>query len=152
MSGSIIYSYVYGNPLRYTDPLGLVGIGEVVTQIGAVGPIDARTASQIADQSLAAAKNSGLPGLHNGQADAYRHCLWSCEMTKAIGGKQAEEVGNIHEKYGKNPPGETCMDLRNNAQGRNAANGPDCATSCRGLLTGGQLQTSPGGTPPSNLY
>lgn len=146
------YLYANANPLSFTDPLGLVSLGEVLSQVGAVGPIDAHTASNIADQSLAAAANSGLPGLHNGSADAYRHCLWSCEMAKAIGAKQAEEVGNIHEKFGKNPPGETCMDLRNNAQGRNAANSPDCASSCRGLLTGGKLQTSPGGTPPSKLY
>ncbi|KFB69757.1 RHS repeat-associated core domain-containing protein [Candidatus Accumulibacter vicinus] len=144
LTGSVnLYQYANANPLSFSDPSGLVSAGEVLAQIGAVGPIDAYTAKQLADQSLAAAQKSGLPGQHNGQADAYRHCLWSCLMAQKIGAKQAREVGDIHEKHGENPPGETCMDLHNNAQGRNAASGKDCAASCRSLLSGGKLMNSP---------
>lgn len=151
--GLNIYAYVGGDPLSHSDVYGLASNEEKVTQVLAVGPADALTASQLADQALSAAQASGLQGLHNGPADAYRHCLWSCEMSRAIGEDQAEDVGNIHEELGNNPPGETCMDLHNNSQGRGSAGRPgSCDSNCRGLLKNGGLQTSPGGTPQSDLY
>jgi RHS repeat-associated protein len=146
------YAYALSDPINFIDPLGLVSLREILAQIGAVGPIDANTANNLADQSLAAAQNSGLGGLHNGPADAFRHCLWSCLMAQQIGADQAKKVGDLHERYGENPPGETCMDLHNNAQGRGAAGNGDCSSSCMGLLNGGQLQRSPGGTPPGGGY
>ena len=151
--GTNIYIYALSSPLNYIDPLGLVSIREILGQIGAVGPVDASTANDLANQALRDAQKSGLDGLHNGPADAYRHCLWSCMMAQKIGADQAKKVGDLHEKYGENPPGETCMDLNNNAKGRDAAgNGKDCSSSCMNLLRSGQLQTSPGGTPSNTGY
>lgn len=150
--GLNLYVYVDGGPIGNFDPLGLVGLREVVVQGIAVGPFDAYTAGKLASEATEDAKKSGLPGEHNGPADAYRHCMWSCKMAKSVGAKQAQEVGNIHEQYGQNPEGEICMDLHNNAAGRGASGGQDCAASCRGLLKEGKLQTFPAGAAPDNLY
>ncbi len=153
--GFNLFAFVSNNPINYKDPLGLKGCscGEKITQVGGVGPLDALTASGLADEAYAAAAASGLPGRHNGQQDAFRHCYWSCRMAQEIGAGQAQTVGNIHEECGGNPPGETAMDLNNNASGRGfGAPGANCGTACMGAVNSGTLQTSPGGTPPSLIY
>ncbi|HEY9420883.1 MAG TPA: RHS repeat-associated core domain-containing protein, partial [Thermoanaerobaculia bacterium] len=146
------YIYALSNPINYIDPTGLTSIWEILGQIGSVGPIDANTARRLANEALEAAQRSGLDGLHNGPADAFRHCLWSCTMAQQLGADQAKRIGDNHERYGENPPGEQCMDYHNNDQGRRAAGNGDCANSCRSLLNSGQLVTSPGGTPPGGAY
>jgi RHS repeat-associated protein len=151
--GINLYGFVQNNPVNWVDPMGLTSPEEIATQIGAVGPFDANTANNLANDALQEAQKSGLPGLHNGSGDAFRHCYWSCRMTQDIGEDQAEDVGNIHEACGNNPPGETAMDLNNNKVGRSLGKpGVDCKKECMNQVTSGGLQTSPGGTPPTKIY
>ena len=127
------YSYAFSNPINYADPLGLAPcpLGEELTVVLAVGPIDAFTAWSLANQALSLAQNIGLPGLHNGHADAFRHCYWSCRMAQEIGVSQAKEVGDIHEDCNPNPAAERAMDLFNNAKGRGFGSSTgDCKDAC----------------------
>lgn len=127
--------------------------GEAAAQIAAVGPLDANTARRLANQALAAALASGLPGPVNGPADAFRHCLWSCRMAQEIGAGQAKEVGDAHERCNKGSAGEEAMDQANNSTGRGFGTpGADCNTLCLQAARDGTLQTAPGGTPPANPY
>jgi len=171
--GVNLYAFVRNSPVGRTDFLGLQSMiippggrgrpkpkpgdpcpcGEAAAQVAAVGPLDARTARRLANEALAAARASGLPGLHNGQADAFRHCFWSCRMAQQIGADQAEEVGDTHERCNKNPVGEEAMDQANNAAGRDFGTaGANCHDLCLQAAHDGTLQTSPGGTPPANPY
>ena len=79
---------------------------------------------ELADKSLKADANTGLPGPHNGPADAWRHCYWNCLMTDEIGKDQAEFVADNHEKHGGGPAIENLMDSRNNWEGR------ECGSNC----------------------
>jgi RHS repeat-associated protein len=169
------------NPVEWIDPSGL---NEKIAHVVKIGPLDAikakrnasdatKKANQQYNDFLSSGGKIGLDSLHNGQADAYRHCLWSCEMSRSIGADQAETVGNIHEIYGTRsgqPPGEEAMDIHNNAQGRAAATlgckktpsrtpisvpnitCPSCSDNCLDLLKNGQLQDSTGGIPPKINY
>jgi len=161
--GPNLYAFVRNNPVGRIDFLGLLGnpnpkpdpcpCGEAAAQIAAAGPIDANTARRLANEALAAARASGLPGLHNGPADAFRHCFWSCRMAQEIGAGQAKEVGDTHERCNKNPAGEESMDQANNATGRGFGTpGANCHDLCLQAARDGTLQTSPGGTPPANPY
>ncbi|WP_372386302.1 RHS repeat domain-containing protein [Xanthomonas citri pv. malvacearum] len=105
--------------------------GEKKQVLQLVGPFDALKAKSMANKALSDARNSGLPGLHNGSADAYRHCTWSCDMSRSIGVKKAQLVGDNHEAWGGNPSGETKMDLFNNRSGREySAMSGSCSSLC----------------------
>src|SRR5688572_16047328 len=58
---------------------------EKLFAVASTDPITAYRASEIATESLAAAQATGLPGLHNGPADAWRHCYWNCRMAQTVG-------------------------------------------------------------------
>jgi RHS repeat-associated protein len=147
LAGLNLYEYAHASPGRFVDPLGL-DIKEMVRAIWNVGPLDAWTASTLADAALRGAEATGLDGLHNGPADAYRHCLWSCEMTKALRIQQAKLVADEHEYAGQRSgqnPAERKMDEANNYAGRHCRipNGkgkmPTCEEACMGLLRSGRL-------------
>ena len=127
------------------DPTGMgCQCGEAFTAICAVGPIDAYTANELANEASAAARATGLPGIRNGQADAFRHCFWSCRMAQQIGSDQAKKIGDIHEECRSGPAGETAMDLANNASGRAlGVPGADCSAGCLGAVAAGSLVTTP---------
>ena len=143
--GLNFYGYVRNNPVLFSDPLGMkCDLGEAASQVCAIGPVDAWTARGNAKEAEKATSNSGLPGAHNGPADAFRHCFWNCRMAQDIGKNQAKKVGDIHEDCGSGPPGENNMDLNNNRVGRSLGNkGVDCAAACRRALNNGSLVKSP---------
>jgi hypothetical protein len=67
-----------------------------------------------------AAAASGLPGWHNGPADAFRHIVASAEATRRYGAPIALGLGEGHEYRGNRegqPHDEAEMDRRNNAIG-----------------------------------
>lgn len=137
------------NALNVVALLGPCPLGEKLTAILAVGPIDAWTANSLANDANNAARDSGLPGAHNGQRDAFRHCFWSCRMTQEIGADQAKDIGDIHEDCNPNPADELAMDQHNNAAGRayGSKPGTDCNSACLSGVNDGTLQNSVGGTP-----
>ncbi len=117
----------------------MISRGEKWDAITGVGPWDAYKASKIADYALAAANKTGLPGLHNGPADAWRHCFWNCEMTKALGREQAETIAMNHELNGSGPKVETSMDLLNNWTGQKCGSSENCDQCCQDKLDSGGL-------------
>jgi hypothetical protein len=57
-------------------------------------------------------------GLHNGWADAVRHCYWSGLMAYHFGYDTAKGFGDRHEQTPGQDPREKNMDLHNNEMGR----------------------------------
>ena len=110
-----------------------------------IGPWDAFRTNLDASDASAVTKNSKLPGIHNGEADAFRHCYWSCIMTIRMGEAQAKSVGDTHEEYAKNtqPKNEEIMDLHNNEQGRKCGllskSKDECNKGCISKLDSGDL-------------
>jgi hypothetical protein len=123
--------------------------GEMWDALTGVGPIDALKARTMANEALAAARNTGLPGLHNGPADAWRHCYWNCTMTGGIGADQARTIADNHERHGSGPAIENNMDQHNNAEGRGCG-GSNCDTCCQGKLDRGELRVLDRPEDPAN--
>jgi hypothetical protein len=118
--------------------------GEKWDQITGVGPLDAWAAKDAAQEALAHAGSSGLPGFSDGPQDAYRHALWTCLMTLSIGASQAKEVGDIHEQQVTNPDDMIqLMDNFNNSIGillsKQAKQKSDCPGLVMGALRRGNL-------------
>jgi hypothetical protein len=95
------------------------------------------------------------------QGDAWRHCLWQCEVAKRWGANVAEAVGDIHEetglaeaaaqpqvknRFGRTPKEQeairTDMDQLNNQIGRNCAQAKSCKECCLHQLSIGRLITT----------
>jgi hypothetical protein len=56
--------------------------------------------------------------LHNGGADAFRHCYWSGLMAQEFGVDTAQGFADRHEYVGDQPEAERNMDWYNNGKGR----------------------------------
>lgn len=150
-------NYFFPPPEHELDP-SVKGCkcGEALNCLWLVGDACAQ-AKQLANEALAAAQATGLPGAHNGQQDAFRHCYWSCTMTAAFGGGKAKTIGDLHEECGQGPANETCMDLWNNAIGRHRGDlirrtkfddpKKKCRKYCLAALSDSSLQSSPGCPP-----
>lgn len=54
---------------------------------------------------------------HNGQGDAFRHCLWSALLSRDIGYMHALRYTSADGDFPANPALEKAMDLHNNAVG-----------------------------------
>jgi hypothetical protein len=57
---------------------------------------------------------SGLPGRHNGPADALRHIAGIAEATRRYGAMPAAIAGEINEQFGKDLSDALQMDRNNN--------------------------------------
>jgi len=89
---------------------------------------------------------SGLEGVHNGESDAFRHCVTSCIAANEFGDFGAKLLGDLNEDkadLGGQPYCERQMDENNNAKGRELAQKADddasCASGCLGALASGEL-------------
>jgi hypothetical protein len=60
------------------------------------------------------ANASGLPGRHNGPADAFRHIAGIAEATRRYGAMPAAMAGETNEQFGKDLPDALQMDRHNN--------------------------------------
>ncbi|ASV76675.1 hypothetical protein THTE_4074 [Thermogutta terrifontis] len=163
-----LYRYVGNKPTGFQDPTGLkqspCPCGEGWAQIRAVGPINAWIANRLSHQAIRETQRvaerlpGGPDGLHNGPADAFRHCYWSCLMCRRLGQDVAKRIADVHEYCARDdqPAAEEAMDQFNNAVGRkigkSARSDEDCSRGCESAVHEGRLQLSPGGTPPANSY
>lgn len=84
------------------------------------------TIKKMNDEVSYAARESDLPGVHNGPGDAYRHALGAAAMTRKYGSHIARLAGVANEVLGagkavlkgESPAWrETLMDLNNNERG-----------------------------------
>lgn len=163
VDGPDVYPYVANAPVGRVDPMGLKScrctFGETITQGIGVG-WSAKTANDLhslaSDEAMRVAPllPGGTLGLHNGAADAFRHCYWSCLMAEQIGPAKAKIVGDIHEACEKrNPPDEEAMDQFNNSFGRQlGVRGLNCHDQCFWAASTGWTQNSPSGSPPSGTW
>jgi len=125
--------YLGSAPLQGVDSMGLSGGGgfamlqklkkesEDVWE-PQVGADSASTGYRAAVAAFKNAALSGFSGLHGGEQDAYRHCLWSCLMGISIGVEDAETIGTLHEMNDWTYL-LSGMDLKNNKEGRKCAEG-----------------------------
>jgi len=115
--------YVASNPLRYYDPYGL-DLQELIVDVRDAGLFDTLLGYYYSRDAFKEAKESGLPGPHNGKRDAYRHCVWSCIMASNLTQGDARVIGDNHEEAGSRsgqPSSESSMDKHNNRMGRACA-------------------------------
>lgn len=134
------YMYVHGNPVMYKDPTGHLSImgvkisdheptdAEIAVRDKDPAPMNALAANKLqAEKMSEQLTKKGVfekNGLHNGQADAFRHAYASALTAKKYGADRAITAANAHESYldtdGKMLPDkniEAEMDRRNNAAG-----------------------------------
>jgi RHS repeat-associated protein len=133
------YSYVFSNPLRYTDPTGLE-VGDWWDF-----PSNISRARQIAREEIAK-----RPLAHNDLGDAMRHAEWMRRTTQETNSCTAWLVGTGHEIDGllslpPQPLNEMFMDLHNNAVGREAGRSGSSVDASK-------LWTLPLQTFPYNQY
>jgi hypothetical protein len=114
------------------------GIGEMWGALWGAGPLDAYRGKRLATEALAAAQQTGLPGLHNGPADAWRHCYWNCRMVEEINAEDAADIASNHEAHGGGAAIENEMDTHNNEVGQSCSGG-GCAACCQNHLDSGRL-------------
>jgi len=146
------------------DPIAFAGHDPDLFRYGSDDPVDLldsegrfnrRCAEHLARWALRRARTvaaqpgfpGGTAGLHNGPADAFRHCYWSCLMVRRCGKATAFLAGWGHELFQNRfweAPDEFYMDTANNSAGRSCGDrGCSCETCCRGRLACGRLKTHP---------
>lgn len=102
-----------------------------------------RVMDELAPEALQAAAQIGADtgrSLHNGSADAFRHCYWSARMTEEFGYDTSKGFGDRHENSDAQPNDEKEMDLYNNEIGRQiGVNESDVYGSCKTAMEEGRL-------------
>ena len=133
--GYNLYSPCFSSIFNY-DELGLLNSTEKrLVRRHPIWTIKVNKAKKIAEE-----QSRSYPGQWNGSGDAYRHCIWSCEMAKRIGKTNAELFGDAHEETGNGNPKEIEMDKHNNQVGRMLSESAcSCADACKQALEEGKL-------------
>jgi RHS repeat-associated protein len=141
----VLYSYSRNDPTNRVDPDGRTDFDRTCAEAAA---------KKALGRSRTLASQPGFPGgtagLHNGAGDAFRHCLWSCEMAKQCGRWTAWAAGYGHEVLDNHltPPDESAMDNFNNMEGRACgARACSCEACCIGKTRCGGLALKPGQLP-----
>ncbi len=111
--------------------------------------------------AISEAVASQLPGREHGPADAYRHLIWSAEMTRRFGEDRARKILELHEQEGRaggrgffpgvpQTPEQEAMDRHNNdigiRIGTSAETFEDVITASRSIMSNSPRD----GTGPRN--
>ncbi|OGQ81462.1 MAG: hypothetical protein A2289_26240 [Deltaproteobacteria bacterium RIFOXYA12_FULL_58_15] len=144
------YSYALSNPQVYADPNGYHPVAVAVGLGAAAAALyNYLKASWIVDEAINDADSRYDDGTVEGagRADAYRHCMASCEMAMNYGEGLAEMAGDGWESwYNRNAAPEKQADFSNNSCGRQLSRGADsytdCASACADALEGGGLNSN----------
>ncbi len=126
-----LFAYAHQNPVKYTDPNGrVVGIWNHIKQVSVgitlLRSVDAYSASfgsigKFADKSGDKFVEKYGKNMTNDQKErlknAVRHVVWQAKLTKTVGKKRAELIGNAHEA-GEEKSKDSYMDQQNNKVGR----------------------------------
>ncbi|MBK5072971.1 RHS repeat protein [Budviciaceae bacterium CWB-B4] len=145
------------NPIQWIDPLGLDAI-ENALAVTILGP-DVIPAKFIVDESYKFGQDMHkiVGGIHNGAADALRHCYWMCRMTQSFGPGKAYLIGKSHEEAGNRagqPKDEEAMDLANNGVGISCGiSFKRCDNACIEKYNNGELHVLGGSnmSPSTNI-
>ena len=152
--GLHLYSFVGNTPIGKIDPKGLFGgkhgpdATEVLDDVCACGLKKAYRGFQLAKMAAGeAADRYPTSPWNGGPQDAFRHCYWSCLMSRELGYKCASAIGRNHEAMGDrgggNGPGDHEMDDNNNFVGATLGEGEgDCGNLCEAALENGSLQVN----------
>ncbi|MCF6244408.1 MAG: RHS repeat-associated core domain-containing protein, partial [Sulfurovum sp.] len=150
------YRYVGNDPVNCVDPSGLWSFDisnglkftkaekEVTRHAVEIGIWDAYKGAKIGEDTISKVDHLIKKGILkypvDGEADAYRHCLWSCEMTRELGKDQAKKFLDNHEiwnykpyvqKNGVHSASASMMDTHNNSVGQECAMSPmGCKDRC----------------------
>jgi len=155
--GVNLYEFVGNSPINRIDAFGKYGYGlsgqadfkEKCADEWDCGLANSLKAAELASKALSEAARRYPDSVHNGAGDAWRHCYWSCMMTRAIGKQCSKDIGDNHENAGDRhgqPPDERRMDQGNNGIGRNlASQAGDCGNLCEKALNQGSLIGLDGG-------
>ncbi len=136
-----------GNASPFKPPKRPCPLGEEISQVyvnGADAAAIALAQANVATFVTGRLVDEGiLHGLNGGPADAFRHCYWSCIMSKAIGGFKAYVVGVIHEDCNSNnTDAEREMDIHNNWLGLTLGQPTDdCEEKCLNAVKRGLVKT-----------
>ena len=133
--GVNLYVYSLNNPINRFDIDGREPATTSDMWTCVANPFDCNQAMNCRDKALQATISKFGHQGHNNEADAFRHCYWSCCMAQKIGASEAKKFGDSHEESPNQPKCEKEMDLYNNNIGRNlGASNPkgDCGALCDG--------------------
>ena len=124
------YRYALSNPNRWIDPTGLESAtaNDLINCL--VNPIECVKVYKCKSEAGNAAKKKYGFDANNTEQNAYKHCYWTCCMTKIIGPEEAERFAWAHEAYPTNTKCEKDMDQWNNDQGRKVTGNTPCDSHC----------------------
>jgi hypothetical protein len=137
------FAYVWNGPGAAVDPTGL-GVPVVIpivvgVVVGAWLGCCIQRAEELGRKAESEATTRFPPPEWVGRSvrDAYRHCLWMCLLTRAMGSVCARLAGEAREVMHPGQPLDlVVMDRHNNAVGIGIAASPDqtCQEGCYGAL------------------
>ncbi|MDP3510578.1 MAG: RHS repeat-associated core domain-containing protein [Candidatus Melainabacteria bacterium] len=146
--GTNLYGYVGNEPIVRRDLLGLSNATtmEMVADVAEVGLIPSMEAQRLSERAEYLSTTLDVPFQQNsGERDAFRHCVWSCLMSRSLSGGRsaARRLANNHEDAGTasgQSKAEETMDKANNAKGRDLSKCPgSCFDKCKKALDDGRL-------------
>jgi RHS repeat-associated protein len=120
------FQFSSNQPIHAPELEGLESAAEIRAYMWS--PWDGEYIYENSEASLDAAGNSGLIGMRDGLADAYRHTLWNALNTRDVPYDKAKNFADLHEEAaGDGDPQATKMDYYNNYYGR------QLGVKCKGL-------------------